>query len=120
MNEKTKEVALLKKMKNVTKEIYSLIINKDNILQIDDINYFDVYVECDLLFDSILKPMNDFGLDKSLFLDFMNFQLQVNYCFEMIVNKEMTTPEINILMDKEKDYLNFTFSAITNLNLSEL
>jgi hypothetical protein len=120
MDEAIKEITLVKAMKNVARKIYYSIISKKNTLKVNEKNYFDIYIECDQLFDSIFKPMEIHKLNKSLFLDFMNFQLQVNYCFEMIVNNEMTTQEITTLMHKEKSYLDYTFQSITNIDISEI
>lgn len=114
------EITLIKKMKNVTRKIYYLMIDRQGSLKINQKNYFDIYVKCDELFQSIFTLIDECQVNKSLFLDFMNFQLQVNYCFEIITNKEMTTKEIITLINQEKGYLDYTFQCVQNIDLSKL
>lgn len=120
MKNEINEIILLKKMKRVTRKIYYSIISRKGLLKINQQNYLKVSAQCSELFKNISELIDTHKINKSLFLDFFNFQLQVNYCFEMMIENEMTTKEIITLMDKEKDYLDFTFQSIANINTAEL
>jgi hypothetical protein len=107
-------------MKQITRRIYLQVINRKGEYKITEQNYLNIFALCDDFFKIIFSQIDTYKIDKSLFLDFMNFQMQLNYCFEMMIENEMTTKEIHDLMDKEKEYLNFIFQSITNLDISDL
>lgn len=120
MNNEIDNKELVKEMKQVTRSIYSQLISKKGLLKINQKNYLKIFNKYTELSERITKLIDLYKPDKSLFLDFFNFQLQVNYCFEMIIQKQMTTKEIFIFMGKEKDYLDYTFQSIIDIDISEL
>jgi hypothetical protein len=82
-------------------------------------NYLQIEKECSLLFNKIFANIEFYGLDKSLFLDFMDYETELNYCLAKIFLDELNTAQIHSLLEKEKDYLHYLYLSIRNITPSK-
>jgi hypothetical protein len=104
----------LKKSKVVTHQIYGLLNTAKQQ------NFILIKEKCKVLFQSVFDPITAFGFDKSLFMDFMNYETEINYCLEMITLHDMNTHEINLFLFEEMDYINSLLLCIRNIKYPNL
>jgi hypothetical protein len=114
---------MLKKGITIIKKIHRIVwnIKSGQYLgtKITQWDHLQIEKECNLLFNEIFANIESYGLDKSLFLDFMNYETELNYCFAKILCDELNTAEICSLLEKEKDYLHYLYLSICNITPSE-
>jgi hypothetical protein len=108
------ECTVNREVKKLTKKSYSLLhtLNRNNYIKI-----FEDYKE---KVENIFNRIKENQLDKSLFLDFMNYVKELEYLYDMITLNDMQDKEIQTLWNKEKDYITALYLTIQAITPTEL
>jgi uncharacterized membrane protein YwzB len=108
------EFTINKKIKWVTRKTF------DSLTVINQNNYMKTFEDSQVMFEKIFKTIEENNINKSLFLDFMNYVTEIKYLYEMMTLNDMKNKEIQQLLTKEKDYITSLYLNIQAITVNEL